>query len=65
LHDSKRMPMGVRGYGEDHKPLGRGDLDLKRFLARLEAAKFGGPLIFELNVPEALASMKVVHALAG
>jgi sugar phosphate isomerase/epimerase len=63
LHDSKQMPPGVRGYGEDHHPLGSGDLDLGRFLARLEAANFQGPLIFELKVPEAIESMKVVHAV--
>ena len=63
LHDSKRMPQGVRGYGEDHKPLGRGALDLGPFLDKLEAAHFNGPLIFELNVDEALASLKVVESI--
>jgi sugar phosphate isomerase/epimerase len=63
LHDCQQMPQGVRGYGKDHHPLGSGDLDLKRFLARLEAANFQGPLIFELKVPEAIESMKVVHAV--
>ncbi|MFZ6030249.1 MAG: cobamide remodeling phosphodiesterase CbiR [Chloroflexota bacterium] len=64
LHDSRRMPPGQRGYGEDHKPLGKGDLDLKRLLGRLESAQFGGPLIFELNVTEAVESLKVVHAIS-
>jgi sugar phosphate isomerase/epimerase len=63
IHDSKRMPEGVRGYGEDHKPLGRGDLELGRFLDRLEAAGYRGPLVFELKVDEALASLQVVRSL--
>ncbi len=63
LHDCRKMPQGVRGYGEDHKPLGTGDLDLGRFLDRLAAANFTGPLVFELNVVEALESLKVVESI--
>jgi sugar phosphate isomerase/epimerase len=62
LHDSRKMPQGQRGYGEDHKPLGTRDLDLGRFLDRLAAANFTGPLVFELTVEEALASLEVVRA---
>jgi sugar phosphate isomerase/epimerase len=63
LHDSKKMPVGVRGYGEDHKPLGQGNLDLGRLLDRLAAANFIGPLVFELNVDEALESLEVVKSI--
>jgi sugar phosphate isomerase/epimerase len=63
LHDSKRMQVGTRGYGEDHKPLGRGDLDLGRFLDRLAGADFRGPLVFELRVDEALESLNVVRSI--
>jgi sugar phosphate isomerase/epimerase len=63
LHDSKKMPEGVRGYGEDHKPLGQGDLELGRLLDRLAAVNFSGPLVFELNVDEALESLKVIQAV--
>jgi sugar phosphate isomerase/epimerase len=63
LHDCRKMPPGTRGYGEDHKPLGHGDLELGRFLDRLEAAEFGGPLVFELKVDEALESLKLVKSL--
>ena len=63
LHDSKKMPAGVRGYGEDHKTLGQGDLELGRFLDRLAAAHFTGPLVFELNVDEALESLEVVKSI--
>jgi sugar phosphate isomerase/epimerase len=61
LHDSCKMPEGKRGYGEDHKPLGHGDLDLERLLGRLESAGFDGPVIFELQLEEAIESMKVVR----
>jgi len=63
LHDSRRMPEGRRGYGEDHTPLGRGDLDLGRLLDRLAEAGFTGPLVFELNVDEALESLNVVKSV--
>jgi sugar phosphate isomerase/epimerase len=63
LHDCRKMPPGVRGYGEDHKSLGTGDLDLGRFLDRLAAANFTGPLVFELNVDEALESLNVVRSI--
>ena len=63
LHDSRLMPEGKRGYGEDHKPLGHGDLDLGRLLDRLTAARFKGPLIFELQLEEALESLRVVKQL--
>lgn len=63
LHDCRKMPRGVRGYGEDHKPLGHGDLELGRFLDRLAEANFTGPLVFELKVDEALESLKVVKSV--
>ncbi len=63
LHDSLLMPEGKRGYGEDHKPLGHGDLELGRLLDRLSAARFKGPLIFELQLEEALESLKVVKQI--
>ncbi len=63
LHDCRRMAPGVRGYGEDHKPLGHGDLELGRFLDRLDQAGFNGPLVFELKVDEALESLKVIKSV--
>ncbi len=63
LHDSKKMPAGQRGYGEDHKPLGTRDLELGRFLDRLAEANYQGPLVFELTVDEALESLKVVESV--
>jgi len=63
LHDSRKMPEGRRGYGEDHKTLGQGDLKVGLFLDRLHAANFNGPLIFELRLEEALESMDVIRSL--
>lgn len=63
LHDSKRTPQGVRGYGEDHKALGHGDLDAGRFLDRLSTGGFTGPLIFELKVDEAVQSLEVIKSI--
>lgn len=63
LHDCRKMPPGVRGYGEDHKPLGAGDLDLGAFLDRLVTANFSGPLVFELSVEEALQSLNVIRSI--
>lgn len=63
LHDSRRMPPGTRGYGEDHKVLGKGDLDLGRFLDRLDQAGFKGPLVFELTLDEACHSLEHIRKL--
>jgi sugar phosphate isomerase/epimerase len=62
LHDSPAFGSdGIIHYGQDHRPLGTGDLDLGRFLDRLVEAEFEGPIIFELTVEEALASLDVVR----
>jgi sugar phosphate isomerase/epimerase len=62
LHDSPwRSPEQPPGYGEDHKILGKGDLDVPRFLSRLEEAGFSGPVIFELTIEEAVASMQYIE----
>ncbi len=62
LHDSPLLRDKVE-YGKDHQPLGAGDLDLARLLDRLAAADFRGPIIFELTVEQALASLKVVRSV--
>ena len=65
LHDGPwQGPEMKLGYGKDHSPLGTGDLDVARFLERLEKAGFSGPIIFELMLPEALASLAYVNKLA-
>ncbi len=64
LHDAPRwMPGTPIRYGEDHQALGRGDLDVGRLLQRLTEAGFQGPVVFELTVPEAVASLAQVRRL--
>ncbi|HTX78568.1 MAG TPA: cobamide remodeling phosphodiesterase CbiR [Longilinea sp.] len=64
LHDGPwQGPERKIGYGKDHSPLGTGDLDVGRLLDRLEAAHWNGPIIFELKVEEALASLDYVRKL--
>ncbi len=64
LHDAPwQGPEQKIGYGTDHQALGKGDLEVARLLDRLEAAGYSGPIIFELTVPEALASLNVVRSL--
>ena len=64
LHDAPAYrPDAPLGYGKDHAPLGAGDLDVAGLLDRLAAAQFRGPLVFELKVEQALASLQVVRAL--
>jgi sugar phosphate isomerase/epimerase len=64
LHDAPwQGPEHRVVFGKDHQPLGAGDLDLPRLLDRLAAAGFDGPLVFELSVDQALASLDVVRAV--
>jgi sugar phosphate isomerase/epimerase len=64
LHDCPwQGPEMKLGYGQDHQPLGKGDLDTARLLDRLVRADYSGPIIFELRVDEALASLDVIRSL--
>jgi len=64
LHDSPWLRPGQEiRYGQDHQPLGTGDLDVSRLLERLTAANFTAPIIFELRVEQALASLQVIRAI--
>lgn len=64
LHDGPwQGPEQAIAYGKDHRPLGEGDLDVAGLLDRLEVEGFSGPLIFELQVEEALASLEVIRSL--
>lgn len=66
LHDCPwQGPERKIGYGKDHQALGKGDLDLPFLLHRLDRAGWDGPVIFELTIPEAVESMRVVSSLAG
>jgi sugar phosphate isomerase/epimerase len=64
LHDGPwHVKVQEIGYGKDHQSLGKGDLDLPRFLGRLEQAGYAGPVIFELSVDEAQESLEKIRAL--
>ena len=63
LHDAPQHKAGQGiGFGKDHRPLGTGDLDVGRFLDRLEEVGFSGPVILELMVDEALTSLEVIRS---
>ena len=64
LHDGpQHIPGQEIIYGQDHGPLGTGDLDLEHILDRLVTAGFEGPIIFELQLHEALESLDVIRDL--
>ncbi len=43
--------------------LGAGDLDVPRLLDRLQQAGFAGPLVFELRLEQALASLEYIRSI--
>jgi sugar phosphate isomerase/epimerase len=64
LHDAPWQGPGQEiGYGLDHCALGAGDLDVASLLDRLVAAEYDGPVVFELTIEEALASLEVIRAI--
>ena len=66
LHDSPmQRPGELPCYGRDHRPLGTGDLDLAGLLHRLATAGYDGPIVLELTVEEALASLEVIRSHPG
>jgi len=64
LHDGyhRELPDGGASIA-DHLPLGTGDLPLGAFLDQLSASGFSGPVIFELTIAEAQASLKSINAI--
>jgi sugar phosphate isomerase/epimerase len=64
LHDCPQIQAGQEpAYGQDHQALGRGDLDVGRLLDRLGQARWNGPIILELTIEEALASLESIRAV--
>jgi sugar phosphate isomerase/epimerase len=64
LHDAPwQGPAQKIVYGQDHRPLGTGDLDILGLLDRLIEADFDGPTVFELTIEEAVASLEVIRAI--
>ena len=62
LHDCPTQENSI-GYGQDHKPLGQGGLDVGKFLDCLAENQFSGPIIFELGIEEAKESIRVIQEL--
>lgn len=64
LHDGpQHNPDQEIIYGQDHGPLGTGDLNLGFVLDRLVAADFNGPVVFELQLHEAMESLDVIKTI--
>ncbi len=66
LHDAPWQGEGAGRrlrHGEDHRPLGAGDLDVARLLDCLTGGGFNGPVVFELTVQEALDSLELIRSL--
>jgi sugar phosphate isomerase/epimerase len=64
LHDAYRreLPNGMVQVA-DHMPLGAGEVPTGDFLDRLATSGFAGPIIFELTIEEANASLETIRAL--
>jgi sugar phosphate isomerase/epimerase len=64
LHDGpQHKPDQEIIYGQDHRPLGTGDLNLGYVLDRLVATDFNGPVVFELQLHEAMESLDVIKTI--
>ncbi len=64
MHDGPwQGPERNIGYGKDHQALGKGDLDVGRFLDRLAQANWDGPIIFELSVEQAQTSLDLIRSI--
>jgi len=58
LHDAYYRPQPDGTFRrDDHLPLGKGDLPLDFLLDTLKEADFQGPIVFELSIEEAKASL--------
>lgn len=63
LHDSPRQRYPAIEYGKDHQTLGKGDLDTAALLNWLLEHGFDGPIVFELTLDQAVASLDHIRAL--
>jgi len=61
LHDCpQRSQEDPIGYGQDHKPLGHGDINIVQLLNQLESHNFDGPIIFEMSLDDAKESIDFI-----
>lgn len=65
LHDSPRLRFPQIEYGKDHQPLGTGDLDTGALLNWLTEHGFTGPIVFELTIEQAMASLDHIRSLGS
>jgi sugar phosphate isomerase/epimerase len=64
LHDAYHRELPGGGVQvADHLPLGAGDLPLADLLDQLASSDFTGPIIFELTIEEAQASLQAIRAV--
>jgi sugar phosphate isomerase/epimerase len=64
LHDSpQHTPECPLHYGKDHQPLGKGDLDIRRFFDLIIDSDFSGPIILELSLEYARVSLTHIRKL--
>jgi sugar phosphate isomerase/epimerase len=63
LHDAyRRLSPDGPVHAADHLLLGEGDLPVAWFLDQLVETGFTGPVIFELTIREALASLEIIRS---
>ncbi|MGB9718566.1 MAG: cobamide remodeling phosphodiesterase CbiR [Thermoproteota archaeon] len=60
LHDAYRRVEGGRMVVRDHLPLGAGDLNVESFFKALRETGFTGPIVFELGLRDAMASLSKI-----
>lgn len=58
MHDALCQGPGCSiGYWKDHQALGYGDLDIGKFLDRLELSGFNDPVVLEIELNKAFESL--------
>lgn len=63
LHDAYRRVEEGRLVVRDHLPLGAGDLNVESFFKVLGETGFAGPIVFELGLKDAIASLSKIASL--
>jgi len=58
LHDAYKRKEEDNIITKDHLPLGAGNLNIQSFLKTLKHVKFTGPIVFELGLKDAKASLQ-------
>jgi len=61
LHDGSYEERDGVIIRNDHLPLGRGTMPVRDFLRGLLKSRFNGPIVFELEIPEAKESLEYIR----